>query len=112
MFGFRKRASHREIGPAELNVMLRDGAVLLIDVREAGEFAAGHIPGAINLPLSGFSPDRIPDSGGRTVVLHCAGGRRSAQALDRCARARAAIDTHLAGGIAAWQAAGLPVVGG
>ena len=112
MFGIKKRDAHREIGPAQLNAMLEDGKALLIDVREAGEFMAGHISGAVNMPLSDFSPSNIPDPEGRMVVLQCAGGKRSAQALDRCAQARSAIDTHLAGGIAAWKDAGFPVVGG
>lgn len=111
MFGFGKK-SHKEIGPAELRAMLADGAALLVDVREPAEFAAGHIEGAVNLPLSSFSPGDVPDAGGRTVVLQCAGGKRSGMALDRCAGARAAIDTHLAGGIGAWKAAGFPLVRG
>ncbi len=109
MFGLRKRDTHREVDPAELHAMLEAGRALLIDVREAGEFATGHIAGAVNMPLSSFSPRNIPDPEGRTVVLQCAGGRRSGQALDQCARARSAIDTHLAGGIAAWRNAGFPV---
>lgn len=112
MFGFKKRAAHREIGPAELDAMLKDGRALLIDVREAGEFATGHIAGAVNMPLSNFSPSNIPDPEGRTVVLQCAGGRRSGQALDQCAQAQSAVDTHLAGGIGAWKEAGFPVIGG
>jgi len=112
MFGFRKQDAHREIGPVELEAMLKGGKALLIDVREAAEFATGHIPGAINMPLSAFSPRDIPDPEGRTVVLQCAGGRRSGQALDQCARAQAAVDTHLAGGIAAWKDAGFPLAVG
>ncbi|PZO89410.1 MAG: sulfurtransferase [Sphingomonas sanxanigenens] len=112
MFGFGKRAAHDEIGPVELDRMLSNGSVLLIDVREADEFATGHIPGAVNLPLSRFSPERVPDAGGRTVVLQCAGGKRSGMALDRCAQAQSAIHTHLSGGIGAWKQAGLPVVVG
>lgn len=111
MFGFKKPQAHREIGSAELNALLKDGKALLIDVREAAEFGAGHIPGAVNMPLSGFSPDDIPDPEGRIVVLQCAGGKRSGQALDRCATAQSAIDTHLAGGIGAWKNAGFPVIG-
>lgn len=112
MFGFKKCDAHREVGPPELEAMLKNGKALLIDVREAGEFATGHIPGAINMPLSGFSPGSIPDPEGRRVVLQCAGGKRSGQALDQCAQAQSAIDTHLAGGIGAWKDAGFPVVGG
>ena len=90
MFGFKKRDAHREIGPAELDAMLKDGKALLIDVREAGEFATGHIAGAVNMPLSGFSPRNIPDPEGRTVVLQCAGGRLPVLRLAAPARAGAA----------------------
>ena len=112
MFGFGKAKTHREIEPAELDAMLQQGSVLLVDVREPDEFAAGHIAGAINLPLSVFSPRNVPDAHGRTVVLQCAGGKRSGMALDRCAEAQSDVDTHLAGGIGAWKAAGLPIVQG
>lgn len=104
--------SHRDITPAELHHMLAATSVLLVDVREPDEFAAGHISGAVNLPLSSFAPSNVPDAGGRTIVLQCAGGKRSGMALDRCAAAQSAIDTHLVGGIGAWAAAGYPVVRG
>jgi rhodanese-related sulfurtransferase len=112
MFGSKKAGGHREIGPRELQSMLEGGAALLIDVREPDEFANGHIAGAVNMPLSRFSPADLPDPQGKTVVLQCAGGKRSGQALDQCARAQSAIDTHLAGGIGAWRDAGLPVISG
>jgi rhodanese-related sulfurtransferase len=101
--------SHRDITPAELHNLLAATSALLVDVREPDEFAAGHIAGAVNLPLSTFTPSNVPDAGGRTIVLQCAGGKRSGMALDRCAAAQSAIDTHLAGGIGAWIAAGYPV---
>lgn len=109
MFGHSVK-SQKEIRPDELSRMLAADSVLLVDVREPEEFAAGHIAGAVNLPLSSFSPSNVPDAAGRTVVLQCAGGKRSGMALDRCSRARAAIDTHLAGGIGAWVAEGYPIV--
>lgn len=112
MFGFKKRNAHREISPAALRAMLESGSALLVDVREPDEFASGHIAGAVNLPLSRFSPDDVPDAQGRTVVLQCAGGKRSGMALERCAMAQSAIDTHLAGGIGKWKEAGFPVVTG
>ncbi|WP_339705049.1 rhodanese-like domain-containing protein [uncultured Sphingosinicella sp.] len=109
MFGFGGKA-HKEITPSALRGMLESGSALVVDVREVNEFAAGHIEGAVNLPLSRFSTADIPDVAGRTIILQCAGGKRSGLALDRCAAAKAAIDTHLAGGLAAWAAAGYPVV--
>jgi len=109
MFGFGKAKAHREIDAQTLKAMLADGSALLVDVREPDEFAAEHIKGAVNAPLSTFAPRNVPDAAGRTIVLQCAGGKRSGLALDRCASAQSSIDTHLAGGIGAWKAAGLPV---
>ena len=108
MFGLGKSA-HKEIGVHDLAQMLRDGSALVVDVREPEEFADGHVPGAVNVPLSTFNPASVPHPGGKTVVLNCLGGKRSGMALDQCAVAQAAIDTHLAGGFKAWADAGLPV---
>jgi rhodanese-related sulfurtransferase len=99
----------RELSAPELAAKLHEGSAIVIDVREAAEFEGGHIPGAINLPLSSFDPGRLPDRQGRMLVLNCAGGKRSAIALEQCAAAQAAARTHLAGGIGAWEAAGLPI---
>lgn len=108
MFGFGKTKEHVEISAPALAELLANGKVTLVDVREPNEFAAEHIAGAINRPLSAFDPATLPDPEGRQIVLQCAGGKRSGMALDKCATAKAAIDTHLAGGLAAWKSAGLP----
>lgn len=106
MFGLYKRV--REVSPAELADKVREGAVELVDVREPAEFAAGHIPGAVNHPLSSFDPVALP-ADGKPVILYCAAGGRSGTALGRCNSVRSDVDTHLAGGIGSWQRAGLPV---
>ena len=108
VFGFGK-AKHMEIGAKELAALLDAGEALVVDVREPNEFAAGHIPGAVNMPLSAFQASKLPHPAGKKLILNCLGGKRSAMALDKCATAEATVDTHLAGGIGAWQAAGLPV---
>jgi rhodanese-related sulfurtransferase len=97
-----------ELSPATLAEQMRRDAVVLIDVREAHEHAAEHIPGAIPMPLSTLDPAAIPQIAGKTVVLHCARGGRSAQALQRCRNAGVPVETHLAGGLIAWKQAGLP----
>lgn len=109
IFGFGKTATHHDINARQLHAMLAADQALVVDVREADEFAAGHIPGAINMPLSAFQPEALPAHPGKVLVLNCQGGKRSAMALDRCAKANTAVDTHLAGGFGAWAAAGLPV---
>jgi len=108
VFGFGK-PKHREVTAQELDAMVGAGEAMVIDVREVAEFAAGHIPGAINMPLSTFQASQLPDPKGRKLVLNCLGGKRSAMALDKCSVAESFVDTHLAGGFGAWQAAGLPV---
>ena len=108
VFGFGK-SGHKEITAQDLDGMLRSGDAVVVDVREVNEFEAGHIPGAINMPLSVFQASQLPETGGRTLVLNCLGGKRSAMALDKCSLAQAAVDTHLAGGFEAWVKAGLPV---
>ncbi|MCT2399946.1 rhodanese-like domain-containing protein [Novosphingobium mangrovi (ex Huang et al. 2023)] len=108
VFGFGK-PRHQEISAEQLDSMLRSGEALVVDVREADEFANGHIPGAINMPLSTFQPSKLPHPEGKKLVLNCLGGKRSGMALDKCGIAQAEVDTHLAGGFGAWKAARLPV---
>lgn len=104
-----RQSPHREVTVSELAEMLRDGRAAVVDVREPDEFAAGHIPGAVNVPLSRFRASRLPHPEGKTLVLNCLGGKRSGMALDQCGAARVAVDTHLGGGFGAWNSAGLPV---
>ena len=102
----------KDITPQQVKAALDSHEILLIDVREPDEFAAEKISGALNVPLSTLNPGALPDGGGKTVVMQCAGGKRSAMAVDKCRKANPAIETHLAGGLAAWKAAGLPTVTG
>ncbi|GAB6932688.1 rhodanese-like domain-containing protein [Calditerricola satsumensis] len=69
------------IGPAELRARLKGPrAFLLVDVREPHEYRAGHLPGAINLPLSQLAVQhhRLPKD--KPIILYCASGMRSKQA--------------------------------
>ena len=50
----------------------------LVDVREADEYKAGHIPGAINIPLSAIADTALPKD--QTIFLYCLRGTRSRQA--------------------------------
>jgi hydroxyacylglutathione hydrolase len=90
--------------------LLASGA-LLVDVREEREYAAGHAPGAVNLPLSRLRKGRESLPEGRDVVVMCRSGHRSAMAA-RSLGSDARVATNLAGGIIAWTAAGEPVLPG
>lgn len=104
-------AWYTDIGLEELKAGLASGAIVLVDVREAEEFAAGHIAGAHFLPLSAFDPARLPVAGaGRKLVIYCRSGRRSVTAMEQARLAgRRDADTHFGGGILAWLNAGEPV---
>lgn len=86
---------------------LREGAFVLVDVREPHEFAAGHIPGAASHPLSSFDPAALPE--GKRIVFSCAAGVRSARALEFAQAAGRDIREHYKGGFKDWVAAGEPV---
>ena len=103
------KPKHQEVAAAELKAMLDKGVAMVVDVREPDEFDEGHIPGAVNVPLSAFSPDTLPNPMGKKLVLNCLGGKRSGLALDKCNVAQSVVDTHLAGGFGAWAKAGFPV---
>jgi rhodanese-related sulfurtransferase len=86
---------------------LADGTITLVDVREPPEFAAGHIPGSISLPLSRFDPATIPE-GGR-IVFSCASGVRSTRAVEFAQAFGRDLREHYKGGFKDWLAAGEPV---
>jgi rhodanese-related sulfurtransferase len=85
---------------------LADGSMLIVDVRESHEFAAGHMPGAVSLPLSRFDPAEIPSASGKRVVFSCAAGVRSMQALAIAQAAGFDLFEHYRGGFKEWAMAG------
>lgn len=100
----------KDLTPHQVKAAHDAHEILLIDVREPAEFAVERIHGALNFPLSTFDPAALPKADDRTIVFQCGSGKRSAMAVDQCRKAGHAIDAHLAGGMAAWKAAGLPTV--
>ena len=80
-------------------------AVRLVDVREPAEFAAGHLAGAVSIPLAAIEGVDWQADGQRATVFVCRGGSRSARAC-AIARRRGLHDpAHLEGGLLAWAAA-------
>jgi rhodanese-related sulfurtransferase len=97
-----------DLTPEEVSRGMAEGRYLLVDVREPNEVAAEAYPGAVVVPLSSFDPEAIPDPGARQVVFACRSGKRSVTASLAAQAAGLAYDKHLAGGMLAWKAAGLP----
>ncbi|MGT2801528.1 Rhodanese-related sulfurtransferase [Streptococcus henryi] len=91
----------KNISIADLQGLLDQGGVNLVDVREADEFAAGHVPGAVNLPLSEFAGRYTELAADKPYHIICQMGGRSAQA---CAflDAQGYDVTNVDGGTVAW----------
>ncbi len=106
-----------EIGMEEAVRLLAGGAVL-IDARPPGEFAEGHIPGAVSLPAEGDSapPEAALElcEGAAGVVVYCSSAEcDEAHLLARALREAGVGGVRVfAGGLAEWKAAGRPVARG
>ncbi len=100
--------SSRYAAPEEARAEARQGAAV-IDVRERSEFEAGHLEGALNIPLGKLSARLGEVPRDRPLVVHCAAGERSATAVSLLERAGYNQVRNLKGGFVAWQEAGAPV---
>lgn len=98
----------RDLEPQDVARGLVEGRILLVDVREPIETNLERYPEAFLLPLSMFDPAAIPDPAGREVVFACGSGKRSVTASLAAQSVGLPYDAHLAGGLKAWKAAGLP----
>ncbi len=97
-----------DLAPEDVAKGVAEGRYLLVDVREPNEVVVEAYPDAVVVPLSSFDPQDIPDPDGRQVVFACRSGKRSVTASLAAQAAGLAHDKHLAGGMLAWKAAGLP----
>lgn len=107
---FRARDALEAVSRADLIARMQDGLVTILDVRPRDEFEAGHLPGALNIPLSELA-DRLADlADAREVVAYCRGpwcvlSFEAVAAL----RERGMQSRRLEDGFPEWKAAGLPI---
>jgi rhodanese-related sulfurtransferase len=100
----------REVDQATFAAAHRDGAVV-VDVREPFEYADGHVPGAVLMPLRQLAARAAELPRGVPVYVVCASGNRSLSGADYLAAS--GIDAwSVAGGTGAWLRAGRPIVRG
>ena len=100
-----------EMSAGELTVRLASEAPpIILDVRTPREYAAGHLPGAINVPHKAL-PDKLAEIlafGDREVVLYCERGKRSVMATAVLREAGFSSIWHLQGHMVGWRDQGLP----
>jgi molybdopterin/thiamine biosynthesis adenylyltransferase/rhodanese-related sulfurtransferase len=100
----------REISPPEAKAR-HDAGATLIDVREAVEWDAGHIPGAVFLPLGQLGQEiasTVPDKAAE-IILQCRSGARSGRGTAQLQALGYTNVVNMAGGILQWEADNLPI---
>jgi rhodanese-related sulfurtransferase len=98
----------RALEPERVAELLDGGGVVLIDVREPHEWAAGRLIGARHIPIEQVASEAATIDRDRTVVFYCRGGNRSEMVAD--AFREDGYDAYnMAGGISAWAQRGLPL---
>jgi rhodanese-related sulfurtransferase len=99
-----------EIRPTDAATKMKEGNMVIVDVREKDEWDEGHIPDAIHMSRGMLELDieeKIPDPN-VTIICHCGGGGRSALAAESLQKMGYKNVRSMAGGFKAWKAAGLP----
>lgn len=96
-------ARYSRITASEAEALMEGEDVVIVDVRTAAEFSAGHIPRAINIPVESISavPPASLDDRDATILVYCRSGSRSAQAARRLLRL-GYTTVHDFGGINSW----------
>jgi rhodanese-related sulfurtransferase len=107
----RKATGGPWVSPGQATHLVNREDALVVDVRDASEYAAGHVLGAKNVPLA-----RIDAAGAdlakrkaKPVIVYCATGERAGKAAASLKKQGFTRVFNLSGGLKAWQDAGLPV---
>ncbi len=103
--------SGRPISAHEVTRLLNTDTAVLLDVRDAGEFKAGHIVGAVNIPYARITADtgQLEPYRGKVIIVADKMGQHAGVVGRNLARQGHDV-RRLAGGIAEWQAQSLPLV--
>jgi len=100
-----------QLTPQQAQARIEASSITVIDVRQPDEYAAGHVPGAINIPHDQIDQhlQQISTLKQKPVLLYCRSGRRAAMAEEALSKQGFTRLYHLQGDIQGWQASQLPV---
>lgn len=106
------RKSGKSVSPQMAVNLMNKSAAVVLDVRSANDFKAGHIVGAINIPLVDLTKrlTELENYRQSPVIVACALGQHAGMAGRQLTQAGFTDVVRLAGGISAWRAASLPVI--
>ena len=105
-----KRTAGASLNTLGATRMINDTQAIVLDVRATGEFDAGHLPNARNIPLAELVQRVGELPAGRPVIVCCNTGMTSAKGAAALRKAGREEVFNLDGGLNAWRQAGLPVV--
>lgn len=99
------------VSPQEATLLMNREDALVIDVRDAAEWASGHIPNARHIVLDQLDKHlpEIEKFKARPLIVNCQSGNRSTMACGKLKKHGFEKVFNLSGGISAWREAGLPV---
>jgi len=105
------RPSGNGVSPAEATQLINREDAHVLDVREVDEFAAGHLPDSVNIPVTKLAErvgelDKFKD---KPVIVCCASGMRSSKACGELKKHGFDKLYNLSGGVDAWVGAGYPI---
>jgi rhodanese-related sulfurtransferase len=108
-----KKARVQDVSPDEAQRLIKESpGLIVIDVRTADEFAEGHIKGAKNIDIfeSDFASKIAALDASKPVLVHCASGHRSAEAVGKMkVSTKFPAIYHLKAGFSGWKAAKKPI---
>jgi phage shock protein E len=104
-------AGRRDVGVDEFEKLWKEKKGVVLDVRSAKEYQAGHIPGAVNIDVNATDIDKklAGLDKEKTYLVHCASGVRSVRACEKMNRMDFKSLINLQGGMKAWEKAAKPV---
>ncbi|AKJ27779.1 rhodanese-like domain-containing protein [Caldimonas brevitalea] len=99
------------VSPAQAVHMINREKAVVIDISEPKEYAAGHVAGARNVPLGSLAAGAkdLPSNKSLPLILVCSNGARAGKAVATLQKLGYQTVVPLAGGLAAWREANLPI---
>ena len=107
----RSRGDTSQLSPVQATLLINREDAIILDVREQGDYAKGHIPNARHIPLSEFArrSAEMEKWKGQPLILCCASGGRSESAGAQLRKAGFEKIYNLRGGMMEWEKAGQPI---
>lgn len=107
----RSQGDKSLLSPVEATLLINREDAIVVDVRDQGEYAQGHIPNARHLPLADLErrSGELEKFKDRPLILCCASGARSASAVAQLKKAGFGKIYNLRGGLMEWEKAGQPI---